>query len=166
MIEKTTMARALGLAVALFGFWLLWSGHYSLESGLILGFGVGSCALVVLLSKRMRIIDEEGQPFHLIPRVLAYLPWLIKEIIKSNLIVASKVLKPKMPLDPKILHLKPTQKTDLGRVILANSITLTPGTLTIEVRKDEITVHAIDPKMMHVEQNEMDRRVTRVEGLS
>ncbi len=160
------MKRSLVLGGVLFGAWLLWSGHYSFESGLIFAFGVVSCAGVVLLCRRMKIVDEEGLPIHLAYRLLLFLPWLIKEIFTANLDVASRILKPSMPLDPKIVVLQPTQKTDLGRVILAYSITLTPGTLSIEAEGGKITVHAVAPEIMKVEQNEMDHRVTRVEGRS
>ncbi len=157
------MAHSFLLFVALFILWILWSGHFS---ALILGFGAFSCLLVVLVCHRMRIVDREGQPFHLTLKIFLYLLWLIKEIVKANLNVAFRILSPTMPIDPAVVRFKPSQKTELGRVILANSITLTPGTITVLAEGEEITVHAIDRRMMPVEENEMDRRVSRVEKRS
>ena len=157
------MVRALGFLSVLFGVWLLWSGH---TEPLILAFGAGSCLLVVALCLRMRIIDEEGQPFGITIRLLLYIPWLLKEIVVSNFIVAFKILSPRMRLDPGIVEVKPSQKTDLGRVIFANSITLTPGTLSIEAEKKAIIVHVIDKAMMEPEEGTMDRLCTWVEGKS
>jgi multicomponent Na+:H+ antiporter subunit E len=157
------MAHSFSLLIALFILWLLWSGYFS---GLMLAFGAFSCILVVIVCRRMHIADREGQPFHLTLKIFLYLLWLIKEIVKANLNVAFRILSPTMPIDPVVVRFKPSQKTDLGRVILANSITLTPGTITVLAEGEEITVHAIDRRMMTVEENEMDRRVSRMEKRS
>ncbi len=152
-----------GLFALLFGIWLLWSGHYT---PMLIGFGLGSCALVVLLAHRMRIIDEEGFPLGLTPRILRYLPWLAKEVIKSNLELTRRVLKWKLPIGPEIVELKGSQKTDLGRTTYANSITLTPSTVTIEAESDgAFLVHAISPEAADdLRGGEMDRQVSRMEG--
>jgi len=147
----------------LMGVWLLNSGHYTT---LITSFGVASCVLVVLLSRRMGIIDEEGLPLHLLARLPRYLPWLAKEVVKSNLDVARRILSPGRPkVSPRLFDAPTTQHTDLGRVLYANSITLTPGTVSIRVHGTAITVHAIADEVADgLLEGEMDRRVTRLDG--
>lgn len=155
------MLRAFGLGAILFGFWLLLSGHYT---PLLLGFGVGSSALVVYLSNRMDVIDREGVPLHLIGSLLLYVPWLMKEIFVANVAVAKIILSPRMPISPRIVLLHGSQETDLGRVIYANSITLTPGTITTGVEGQEFQVHALTAADLNTdEEHEMDRRCSWVE---
>lgn len=156
---------AFALFVILMSVWLLNSGHYT---PMLIGFGIASCALVVWLSWRMGIVDEEGVPVHLIPRALVYAPWLIKEIFKSNLDVAWRAVKPgRVDVSPKIFDAPTTQCSDLGRVIYANSITLTPGTVSIWVHGRAITVHAIAEEVADgLGDGEMDRRVTWLEGIA
>jgi multicomponent Na+:H+ antiporter subunit E len=99
---------------------------------------------------------------------MIYVPWLMKEIFKSNLDVAWRAVKPgPVDVDPKIFDTPTTQETDLGRVIYANSITLTPGTVSIWVHGRAITVHAIAEEAADaLGGGEMDRRVTRLEGIA
>ncbi len=157
------MRTTAGLFVLLFGTWLVWSGHYT---PMLIGFGVVSCALVVLLARRMEIVDDEGFPLHMAPRILRYLPWLAVEVVKSNLDLAGRVLKPRLPIGPEIVRLTASQRTDLGRASYANSITLTPSTVTIEAESDgAFVVHAISPESAaDLRSGEMDRQVTRMEG--
>ena len=147
----------------LFGTWLLWSGHYT---PLLISLGLGSCALVTLLAHWMGIIDDEGFPLHLTPRILRYLPWLVLEVIKSNLELARRVLDPRLPIGPEMVELTASQKTDLGRVIFANSITLTPSTVTVEAGSDgKFIVHAISREAAaELRSGRMDRQVSRMEG--
>ena len=134
------MLRAFGLGAILFGFWLALSGHYT---PLLLGFGVGSCVLVVYIATRMDVVDHEGVPLHVMGRVLWYLPWLLKEIFVANVEVAKVILDPKLPISPRIVLFHGSQQTDLGRAIYANSITLTPGTITTGVEGQEFQIHAL-----------------------
>jgi multicomponent Na+:H+ antiporter subunit E len=159
------MRSTVSLFVILLGAWLLNSGHYT---PLMLSFAVASCLLVVFLSRRMDIVDDEALPVHLLPRTLAYLPWLVKEIFMSNLDVAWRVLSPGRPrISPRVIEAETSQHSDLGRVIYANSITLTPGTVSIRVHGSRITVHAIADEVADgLLEGGMDRRVTRLEGLS
>lgn len=155
----------LNLFGTLFILWLVWSGHYK---PLLLTFGVLSCLGVVMLCRRLGILDREGLPLDLTWRTLRYVPWLAKEVVKSNLSLARLILSPRMPINPQIAELQASQKSDLGRVTYANSITLTPSTLTLDVTSDGIvTVHAISRESVdELREGEMDRRVTRVEGES
>lgn len=155
------MLRAFGLGAILFGFWLSLSGHYT---PLLLSFGVGSCALVVYLSLRMDVVDEEGVPVHVSARFALYLPWLMKEIFVANVAVARIILAPRMVISPRIVVFHGSQQTDLGRVIYANSITLTPGTITIGVDGHDFEIHALTAADLETnEEDEMDRRCTWVE---
>ena len=129
--EGVPLSKVLSSAILLSITWLLLSGPYTLNSGLILAFGIGSVALVTWISHRMGILYDESRPIQFGWRFLLYVPWLFWEIVIANFQVASVVLDPKMPISPRLIRVRPTQKTDLGRVIYANSITLTPGTITI-----------------------------------
>jgi multicomponent Na+:H+ antiporter subunit E len=157
------LKHSIALFVLLMAVWLLNSGHYTI---LITSFGIGSCLLVVWLSRRMGIVDDEGVPIHLLSRLPRYLPWLAKEVVKSNLDVSRRVLGLGWPkVSPRLFDVPTTQHSDLGRVIYANSITLTPGTVSIRVHGTKITVHAIaDEVADDLLGGEMDRRVTRLEG--
>ena len=156
------MARAVSLTVSLFVLWLLLSGHYE---PLLLSLGAVSCMLVAWIAYRMDVADHEGHPIHLTWRVLFYWIWLFWEIIKSNVQVARLILAPRLAISPTVIKVKASQPDDLGHVTYANSITLTPGTVSIDVRDATIEVHAITREMAEgLLDGEMDRRVTRMEG--
>ena len=109
----------------------------------------------------MDVADHEGHPLHLTWQALIYWPWLLWEIVKSNIEVAGLILSPQMPISPKIFKVTTTQADELGQVVYANSITLTPGTVSLYLRGNTIEVHAITQAMAEgLETGEMDRRVT------
>ena len=143
-------------------FWWLWSWH---TEPLVLSLGVASCALVTWLARRMDAIDggESGYTFGLRP--IRYIGYLLVEVVKSNLHVARVIVDPRLPISPRLVRVKATQKTDLGRVVFANSITLTPGTLTLDIRDDEVLVHALTEVTADgVTDGVMDAEVSRLEG--
>lgn len=159
---RTSLIRAAGLWVVLFALWLLLSGVYK---PMMLSFGVGTCALAVFVALRMGTLDEESAPFHLALRAVAYVPWLVWDILRCNVQLARIVLSPRLPIDPAIVHFQASQRTDLGRFVYANSITLTPGTVTTGVVGDDFEVHALSREMVDgSEENEMNRRVAALEG--
>jgi multicomponent Na+:H+ antiporter subunit E len=144
--------------------WLLLSGHFD---GLFLALGAVSVGLSVWAAARMDVVDPEGHPIHIAGRLFTYIPWLIWEIIKSNVDVARRILSPSLPIAPRVFVVTSSQKTAVGRTIYANSITLTPGTVTIDVRGSELEVHALTEASADViKSGAMDRRVTRFEGKS
>lgn len=157
------MIRRLSLAVALFLFWLLLSGHYT---PFLLAAGLGSTLAIVWFSDRlMSLVDREGHPLHLAANAFTYWPWLVWEIAKSAWDVTKRILDPKLPISPVMVRLKAGQHSAVGRVIYANSITLTPGTITMELDGDDILVHALTREgAQSLEGGDMDRRVTRFEG--
>ena len=156
-----TLLHAFSLGILLALIWLTLSGYLQ---PLLLTFGVISCVSVVLIAHRMNVIDHEGHPVHLGWRIVAYWPWLIWEIVKSNIDVARRILDPALPISPCMVRVKTTQGSDLGQVIYANSITLTPGTVSIVVEDDSILVHAVAKELADdLETGEMDRRVTALE---
>lgn len=156
------MVFALGLWLVLFATWLLLSGHFT---PFLIGLGAVSCALVVAVAWRMNAVDREPVPVHLNWRILTYWPWLFVEIVKANLDVTRRILSPSLPISPMLIKLKALQRSELGRVIYANSITLTPGTVSVDVRRDEITVHAIsEDGAADLEEGTMNRKVAAVEG--
>ena len=157
------MKHSLALVIIMFTIWVLWSGHH-----LLIGFGIVSCLVVFLLSHRMNIVDEEGVPVQLGVRFfIGYAPWLLKEIVRANIEVACWILFPRRPIRPTVVRVTALQKGDLARVIYANSITLTPGTVSIDMDGDQITVHALSYQGAQEDMaGEMNRRVAKLEESS
>lgn len=154
--------RLAALAAALFAFWLLLSGIYT--PFLVLS-GLAAAVAVAALAWRMEVADREGHPVHLGAGALAYWAWLAKEILVSGWTVARIVLHPRLPISPTLARFRPSQASAVGLVTHANSITLTPGTVTIEAGHDEFLVHALTRAGAHaLTGSEMDRRVSRFEG--
>ncbi len=148
--------------VALAVVWLLLSGHYD---PLIVGLGAASCVLVTWIALRMDVVDREGHPIHLSWRAPIYWSWLLWQIIKSNITVARIILSPSLPISPELVKVEASQSDDLGRVIFANSITLTPGTVTIYVWSSSVEVHALTRETAEdLKTGEMDRRVCGMVG--
>jgi len=124
-----------------------------------------SVVLVVWLAHRLRILDREGNPFQLLWRSLGYCPWLLWQIVKANMAVAARILSPDMALSPCVVRLRVKQQSALGRTILANSISQTPGTVSIHVREHEIWFYALTEDIARdLLTGEMDYRVSRFEG--
>lgn len=155
------MFHSVSLFIVLYFFWLLLSGFFT---AFLLSAGAGSALAVVLFARRMDLVDGEGHPIHLGPKVMLYWPWLLKEIIKSAWDVSRIIVHPKLPISPTLVRFKPSQQTDVGLVIHANSITLTPGTITIEASSEEFLVHGLTRSSAEgTVASEMDRRVTACE---
>lgn len=156
------MFRSISLFISLCLFWLLLSGFFT---AFLLAAGIGSALAVVWFARRMDVVDREGHPIHLGPMALIYWPWLLKEIVKSAWDVSKIILDPKLPISPTLVRFKPTQTSDVGLVIHAQSITLTPGTITIEAGPQEFLVHGLTCAGAEgVIGSEMDRRVSACEG--
>ncbi len=155
-------SRYLALSLALFLFWLALSGHYET---LILGFGVFSTLLVTYLAFRMDREDRYIFRIRLSWRIIGYILWLIGEIFRANVNVARIILNPSLPISPIMVPFRATMKSDLCRVIYANSITLTPGTITTGTDGEILRIHAltwydVDGR----EEDEMDHRICHMEA--
>lgn len=155
--------RHVSLFIALSAFWLLLSGFFT---PFLLTAGAGSALLVVwFTARRMNVVDLEGHPVHLTGKALTYWPWLLWEICKSGWDVTKIILDPRLPISPTMIRVPTTQKTDVGRVIYANSITLTPGTISLELDDDGILVHALTAGGAEgLATGDMDRRATAFEA--
>lgn len=157
------MRNTISLFLSLATFWLLNSGHYTL---LLLLLGMASIALVLVISHRMAVVVQESQLRYLIRNTVYYYPWLIKQIIQSNITVVKHIWLGSNSISPTLSTIKISQKTDMGKAIYANSITLIPGTVAIDLIDDEIIVHALLAKDLEsLMAGEMDRRVSQLEYL-
>lgn len=149
--------------IAMFLFWILLSGEFTfilITSGIVASLIVAYLSHDIFIGKA-DIKSETGRVF----RFFRYLPWLLWQIILCNLEIAYLVLNPKPLVDPQLVRFKPDAKTDLGIVTLANSITLTPGTVTVEANREEFVVHAIWQKSAEgIINGEMQQRVKEIEG--
>jgi len=153
--------RHLSLGLFLFAFWLLLSGHYT---PFLLAVGAGCTGLAVYAASRMKVVDAEGHPLEFLPGAVTYFPWLFVEIAKSAWAVMRIVLDPKLPISPTMTRVRAGQRTPTGINVYANSITLTPGTITTGVEGDVLTVHAlVAAGADDVEGGGMDRRVSQFE---
>ncbi len=156
------MLRSFSMFMFLLAVWLLLSGHYDM---LIVGFGLLSCLGVVLIARRMDIVDREGHPIHLTWRAPLYWLWLGWEIAKSNWAVIKVILGPRNRLQPQVIRATASQETDVGLVTFANSITLTPGTVSVLVNRDWIDVHALTQETADgLMIGDMNQRVCQMEG--
>ncbi|HWT31320.1 MAG TPA: Na+/H+ antiporter subunit E [Propylenella sp.] len=154
--------RAVSLTGLLFAFWLALSGHYT---PMLVAAGAASALLCTIAALRLRILDREGQPIELAFGLVTYLPWLVGEIAKSAWTVTKIILDPRLPITPTMTVVAASQRTSVGIAVYGNSITLTPGTITVGERGNELTVHALTRSgALDLEAGAMDRRVTRLEG--
>jgi multicomponent Na+:H+ antiporter subunit E len=154
--------RVAGLVATLFVFWLLLSGIYT---PFLVLTGLAASIAIAALAWRMEVADREGHPIHLTLGAMGYWPWLVKEIVKSGWQVARIVVDPRLPISPTLARFRPSQTTVVGLVTHANSITLTPGTLTVDAGREEFLVHSLTRDgAAGLAGSEMDRRVTRLEG--
>lgn len=156
------LVRYIGAIIVFFGLWLLLSGVYK---PLTIGMGALSSLTVVFILHRMNSTDGDQLDIQLKPLAFfTYNLWLLVEIAKANWTVTKIILSPSLPVKQHMFSVPYTQKSDLGQVIFANSITLTPGTITIETEPEHFLIHAVaytkDDKAALAD---MDRRVSATE---
>ena len=153
---------AAGFGIALFALWLMLSGH---GEPFLIALGLLSAGGVLFVAHRMGFVEAATFPPGLLIRLPRYWLWLAVEIVKSNIAVARVILNPHLPIAPEVIDVAASQRSEIGRVTFANSITLTPGTLSLTVEDDKITVHALTHEAAaDLATGEMDRRVTAAEG--
>ncbi len=157
------LSTALRLTTGLFGLWWLLSGHNTV---LLLSLGGASTLFVIILQYRMHPFAQTKGRF--IPKygaAIRYFATLLVEIIRANLHIARVILSPFARIAPQVINVASAQQSKFGLVVFANSITLTPGTVSIETGEHNIIVHALtetsaDPSALA----EMGRRVIELES--
>jgi multicomponent Na+:H+ antiporter subunit E len=150
-----------GLVVVLAAFWLVLSGHYT---PLLIALGTASVALVVWISQRMEIVDEE-QPIHVTLGLPRYAWWLGWQVLKSAVTVARLVWSPSPNLRPVVGPVPAEGMSHLAQTIYANSITMTPGTLSMNVDDEFVEVHSLQPAGLEdLRRGAMLERVKRLES--
>ncbi|MBT8118909.1 MAG: Na+/H+ antiporter subunit E [Gammaproteobacteria bacterium] len=135
-----TVKHNISLTVLLFALWFGLSGLFDV---LMLSLGIASTLLVVYFSYRMDTIDRQKHPARLTLQLLRFWLFLSREVISANIDVVRRIFRPGKNISPQLFQLPMTKKTDLARVIYANSITLTPGTVCVKVNRKAITVHSL-----------------------
>jgi multicomponent Na+:H+ antiporter subunit E len=150
-------ARVLILFVLLIAAWVLWSGYLK---PLLLGLGALSCVLTVWIVRRMGYFDDETFAFHYDWRLLGFWAWLGREVVISSVEVARVVLRRRIDVEPKVVNVDGSGLEPVDLALLGNSITLTPGTLTLDVNEGRLLVHALTPEgAAALQRGEMQRRV-------
>lgn len=155
------MRHILSMALVLSGTWLLLSGHLD---ALLLTLGAFSCGLVLALSRRMAVIDRETQPLHLFGVLPRYWLWLLGQILRANLDVVRRILSPRPDITPTMVRIAVDEETELCQTIFANSITLTPGTVSVSLQGGTVEVHGLTREgVKTLAGGEMQRRVVAME---
>ena len=137
---KYPVKHIISLGILLFTLWLALSGKFN---DLMLLFGLVSTFIIVLLAHRMDVIDQEKYPAHMTILLWRFWLFLAREVIISNIHVVRCIFKPGKNISPQLLDLPLKHKADLSNVIYANAITMTPGTVSMNLDKKTITVHTI-----------------------
>lgn len=129
-----------GLLLAVIAFWWLMSG---LTKPLILGVGAASIVATMILAVRLDVVNRESSPYGRMFQFITYWVWLFIEILKANLRVIRACLRADLDINPALVKVKTRCRSDLAKTTFANSITLTPGTVTLSVEGDKLLVHAL-----------------------
>ena len=161
MSSRSRYAGIAALALLLVAAWLLWSGIYK---PLLLWLGAFSCVLSLYIAHRVGFF-EQSTGLHLLPRLPRFSLWLLVEIVKSSLEVFRLVLDPKLPISPTVVEIEAEPEGEVGQVLLANSITLTPGTVTLDVFDNRLLVHCITREgAQAIEAGDANRRIAELTG--
>jgi multicomponent Na+:H+ antiporter subunit E len=154
--------RIISFFLTLMGFWWLISWQSSAQ---LLIIGTICCLAVTILSAKLGIIDMEGHPIEKMPRFGAYMLWLLWEILLANIDVVKVVWHPRMPIQPKMFTAPNPMKSGFGSTLYANSITLTPGTVTVSIDKRDMLIHALtESSESSLLEGAMGRKCRWVEG--
>ncbi|MFT5358484.1 MAG: multicomponent Na+:H+ antiporter subunit E [Polyangiales bacterium] len=138
------MLRRLLTILILSAVWTLWSWH---SEPIVVGFGIFSILFTTYIVDRLGVLDSEGQPYEINIRLLRFIPWLVWEVLVANVQAAKLILSPTLKTRPHLIRVHAPQRTSLGKVIYANTITITPGTITLDIQDDVILVHALSDEM-------------------
>jgi multicomponent Na+:H+ antiporter subunit E len=137
------MKHTVSLFIVLAILWWILSGYTKV---LLVSLGLVSILFTLYVSHRMDVVDDESHPTHLSMQLVRYWLYLLKQIVISNIDMVKIILSPNPDIDPRVVRVAIRQHSDLGKAVLGNSITLTPGTVTLDFNntEDEIEVHAIN----------------------
>lgn len=156
--------RSLVSFIALFATWVTLSGHFS---PYFLLSGAACSAVAVWLMGRLDVFGKGAWPLDPLRLIALYLPWLIWQVVKANFDVALRVWSPRTGIEPQLVRIPCRLKTEAGLALLANSITLTPGTVTLAIEEDELIIHSLsDLATASVQGPEMQDRIAAMERTS
>jgi multicomponent Na+:H+ antiporter subunit E len=150
--------------ILLLVFWIFMSGLFDLWH---FGLGIISCALIAYMSNDLLFTDKQSSgKSREVMRLISYLPWLLYQIYLANLYLVKLALHPRMQerIFPHIVKFRTKLEKDLSVFTFANSITLTPGTITVLVENDCFYVHAIDKQVAESLPGDMETRVGHIFG--
>jgi|TARA_B100000315_G_scaffold169722_1_gene158286 multicomponent Na+:H+ antiporter subunit E len=153
MSPRTLILKTIGL----FGLWILLSGKLD---AFHLSIGFFGAALIAWINTEPQHLDEPPLP---LARLVLYLPWLFWEVVKSSLNITKIILDPKLPINPRLVQYPTNLGSNTAVVLLGNSITLTPGTVTIEVSSSKLVIHALDDESSNeLESRSMEQKIAEV----
>lgn len=141
-VGSNGLSRYLVIFMVAFVFWLLLTASFDPQE-LLAGLLV-SGVVALLSASRLGILSGVRWSPTLPPALIRYLGVFMLALFKANLDMARRVLSPSLPIQPAIVEARTSLESELGRLLLANSITLTPGTLTVDVAGDRLLVHWVD----------------------
>lgn len=150
--------------IALFLFWYVLSGKNFI---LLISVGLICSVLIVFYQNKLKMVDDKSMPISILPKAVLYWMWLYKEVIQSSLYVSKLILSREMDITPQYFKIKSNQKTTMGFNIFANSITMTPGTISVIINNTskEIDIHALTMDTKASLQNGiMDKRIKKLMG--
>lgn len=157
------MMPALFLFLLLGVYWALLSGQF--HNGFLLTAGVLCITFVIWMSRRMGVLDDEGVPARFYPRALLYTPYLIWQVLLSNWDVFKRIWSPSLPIDPRMARISYSTRHPFVTTTYANSITLTPGTVTVTVDEHHMLIHCLAKECEDgLQEGDMERHVKRLEG--
>ena len=148
----------------LFGFWVLLNGRWTVEIAIV-GLIVCAALYAFMCAFMGYSPKKEWQIACRLPRIAGYFVYLVGEVFKSAFGVMKLIWSPTLVIEPEVTSFRTKLRTDAGKVVLANSITMTPGTLTIDVQEDEFLIHCLDTSFdVGQEGFDMEDRVMKLEG--
>ncbi|HJH29231.1 MAG TPA: cation transporter [Methanosarcinaceae archaeon] len=158
--QSSTWEAFILIFLILFAFWYLLSTYVDTFH---LGSGFICSVIVAYMSRNLMFVGAHGNRLTQTARFIVYIPWLLYQIVIANIDVAKRILSPDMPIDPRVVTFKSSLKSDLAKTTLANSITLTPGTVTIDIKDDVFYIHAISESSANdLLEGTMQRKVAHV----
>ena len=155
------LSRILVTSIILFVLWLLLSGHLQ---PLLLSLGAISCLGIAWISLKLAVLNPNADTLRLTLKLPKFLPWFFIEVVKSNLDASWRILHPKLPISPTVSSIPVSEHNEVGKVVYANCITLTPGTYSLDISADFIKVHSLSKRAAgELEKGLMGKRILALE---